>query len=403
MKLRLKSKKSILRFLMCSFLSVSLIACVGGGSVKKKELESCDENVVSDFKAKVKYAKGFSIDFKGDYNEIKVFSPWKNDEILRTYALVPRDKELPTSLPKGATVVRTPVRSIALLSNIYVGSLLKLGLEDKLIGLTRANKVYDAGLNAKVMKGEIHNLGGAHNKNIDVERILELEPELIMLSAFNEVKSGESRLEEMGFNLAYGLSWMEITPLGRAEWMKFVAAFFNKGADAKRIFDEIESNYLELKQLTAQVKRKTNVLLGWSYGGVWYMPGGHNYMVGYLRDAGADYFLLDDDTRGNIPMSVESVLDECLDADMWIYPGLSKSMNEVENGGEIFTQFKPYKNGEVYNIYKRMNKYGGSDWWEGGCVNPDRVLKDFIKVLHPELLPQDSTYFISKLKWDSKE
>ena len=107
----------------------------------------------------------------------------------------------------------------------------------------------------------------------------------------------------------------------------------------------METNYLNLKELAVHAKRKTNVLLGWSYKGTWFVPGGQNYLVSYLRDAGANYFLFDDDTRGNIPMSVESVLDECQNADMWIYPGMCKNMNEVENGGEIFTQFKAYQNG----------------------------------------------------------
>lgn len=393
----------MLRSFKYSLVFLSLMACTDVGLNKETNSNQVDDNNACDFKAKVKYAKGFSIDIKENYKEIKVYNPWKNDEILRSYALVPRDKDLPSDLPKDAIIVRIPVRSIALFSNIHVGALLKLGLEDKLVGMTRANKVYNPDLYAKVMKGEIVSLGGAHNKNIDIEKILELEPELIMLSAFNEVKSGETRLENMGFKLAYALNWMEATPLGRAEWMKFVAAFFNKGSEANVIFDKIEANYLQLKQLTAHVKRKTNVLMGWSYKGTWYMPGGQNYMVSYLRDAGADYFLFDDDTRGNIPMSVEAVLDECIHADMWIYPGICKSMNEIEYGGEIFTQFEAYKKGEVYNIYKRKNQYGGSDWWENGCVNPDVVLRDFIKVLHPDLLPQDSTFFISKLKWENNE
>jgi len=133
------------------------------------------------------------------------------------------------------------------------------------------------------------------------------------------------------------------------------------------------------------------------------MPGGRNYMVSYLRDAGANYFLYDDESRGNIPMSVESVLESCNNTDVWIYPGVCKSLNDIENGGEIFTQFKPFKQKEIYNIYKRTNATGGSDWWERGSVNPDVALKDFIKILHPELLPNDTTYFFSKLHFLNKK
>ncbi len=395
-------QKIVLLFFVI-LVSGGFISCNHTKNKKQRQssLSSLNSESKRDFKPNIRYAKGFRITPFDGGEIIELYNPWKNNEILRTYVLVPRSNYLPKDLPENAIIVRTPVRSIALFSNTQIGPLVSLGLADKIVGMTRANKVYNPDLYAKVLKGEIVSLGGAHNKNIDIERILELEPDLIILSAFNEVKSGETRLEDMGLKLAYALNWMETTPLGRAEWIKFVAAFFEKGFKANAIFDEVETNYLNLKELAVHAKRKTNVLLGWSYKGTWFVPGGQNYLVSYLRDAGANYFLFDDDTRGNIPMSVESVLDECQNADMWIYPGMCKSMNEVENGGEIFTQFKAYQKGEVYNIYKRKSQYGGSDWWEKGCVRPDIVLKDFIKVLHPELLSkQDSTYFISKLKWE---
>jgi len=211
------------------------------------------------------------------------------------------------------------------------------------------------------------------------------------------VKSGESHLDQIGFKLAYALNWMEDTPLARAEWIKFIAAFFNKDKEADEFFNKVEGNYNEIRKLAEKVEKKASVLMGWSYKGIWYMPGGQNYMVSYLRDAGADYFLFADSTRGNIPMSVENVLDNCNDADIWIYPGICKSRQDIENAGEVFTQFKAFRDHEVYNIYKRSNARGGSDWWETATIRPDIVLKDFIKILHPEILPQDSTYFISKL------
>ncbi|MFA8433376.1 MAG: ABC transporter substrate-binding protein [Marinifilaceae bacterium] len=392
----------MIRLIVCGLVLLGLTACGGSGSGKRANQEEKGVSKGFDFNARVTYAKGFSIARRENYKEITVYNPWKNDDVLRKYALIPRGEDVPEGLDPKITVVKVPVKTVAIFSNTQIGPLLKLGLEDKLVGMTRAGKVYDKGLLERVEKGDIAQLGGAHNKNINVEKIVELDPELILLSAFNEVKAGETRLDEIGFKLAYALNWMEATPLGRAEWMKFIAAFFNKGAEADSIFNRIEDNYNQLRQIARNVKTKPTVLLGWSYRGTWYMPGGQNYMVSYLRDAGANYFLFDDDTRGNIPMSVETVLDQCMHADLWIYPGICKNMDDVENGGEVFTQFDAYRKGEVYNIYKRMTSQGGSDWWESGCVSPDVVLKDFIKILHPELLPQDTTYFLSKLKWADK-
>lgn len=376
-----------------------LHACKLSPSKERNQILSASTNDGFEFTSSIKHAQGFSIEQKKTHKEIKVYNPWDKGTILRRYALIPRDSNVPKDIPTETTIVKVPVNNLISFSNTHIGAIVKLGLSDKLLGITRANKIYNKKISERVERGEIVNLGGAHNKNIDIEKIVELDPELIILSAFNGVKSGETQLEEVGVKLAYSLSWMESTPLGRAEWMKFTAAFFNREALADSIFNQVEKNYNHLKKLTKNVASKPNVLFGYSYKGTWYMPGGQHYMVSYLRDAGANYFMFDDDTRGSIPMSVETVLDQCTYADFWIHPGSCKSLNEIEDGGEIFSQFTAFKKKEIYNIYKRSNFAGGSDWWETGSVNPDIVLKDFIKVLHPELLDSEEFYFFNKLDY----
>lgn len=386
-------------------LKIFVLICMflGNFSCKQKQTDNKNkqgiklENNDLSFIPCVTEAKGFSIVIKNNFKEITVYNPWKNNIVLRKYILIPKGVDI-VNKDSQITYIHTPVSSVVLFSNTHIGPLLQLGLGDKISGITCADKIYDRKLKSKADNGQISNLGGAHNKNLDIEKIVDLNPELILLSAFNEVKSGESHLSQIGFNLAYALNWMEDTPLGRAEWIKFVAAFFNKDKEADEFYNKVKSNYLELKKITAKVQDKSSVVMGWSYKGTWYMPGGQNYMVNYLRDAGAEYFLLADSTRGNIPMSVESVLDRCSQADVWIYPGICKNRKDIENAGDIFTQFKAFRNHEVYNIYKRSNDAGGSDWWETATIRPDIVLKDFIKILHPEILPQDSTYFMSKLQ-----
>ena len=379
------------------FVVVTLSSCCNKKQKQKKIEDQQQELKEIAFLPQVKYAKGFSIEIKDGYKEIKVYNPWKNERLLRKYILIPKGRKLERK-ESNATYVETPVESVAIFSNTHIGSLVQLGLVDKIVGMTRANKVFNSVLSEKVKEAKIPNIGGAHNKNLDIETIVELDPELIILSAFNEVKAGETHLDQIGFNMAYALNWMENTPLGRAEWIKFVAAFFDKDEEADAFFNRVQTNYLAMKEQLVHVKKKASVMMGWAYKGTWYMPGGQNYMVNYLRDAGADYFLLNDSTRGSIPMSVESVLDQCNDADVWIYPGVCRKLQDIENAGDLFTQFRAYRKKEVYNIYKRSNEYGGSDWWETATIRPDLVLKDFIKILHPDLLPQDSTYFMSKLQ-----
>lgn len=389
----MKQRLTLVLYMLC------LCACNYNQTRCNADLPNAENNKGYEFVSKVNYAKGFTIESKNGYKEIIVFNPWKNDLVLRKYALVPRGDSIPATISDSHIVVFVPVRTVALFSNTHIGPIVKLGLENRVTGMTRASKVFNKVLSDRVKKLQINNLGGAHNKNIDIEAIVELNPDLVILSAYNEVKAGEMQLEEIGFKLAYSVNWMEATPLARAEWMKFTAAFFNKEKLADSLFNQMEINYNQLKIKAEKLKKKPNVLFGWSYNGTWYIPGGQSYMVSYLRDAGASYFLFNDKTRGNIPMSVESVLDQCNDADVWIYPGMCKSLNDIENGGEVFAQFDAFKNNKIYNIYKRTNINGGSDWWERGSVSPDIVLKDFIQILHPDLFSADTTYFLNKLDY----
>ncbi|PKQ61812.1 hypothetical protein BZG02_14390 [Labilibaculum filiforme] len=394
---------------MKQILLILFVIVLSGGcnNYKRKEVHRQDvsaqirmkkEKFDFSFTPQVKHAKGFSIEVKNGFKEITVYNPWKKDIVLKKYILISQECEVPDDIPENVFYVKTPVKSVALFSNSHIGSFAELGLLDKIVGLTRANRIYNNNLQSRFNKGSLPNLGGAHNTNLDIEKIVELAPELIILSALNEVKAGETHLNKIGFNMAYALNWMESTPLGRAEWIKFIAAFFNKDLEANNFFENVESRYVKLQKMAGKLEKKSSVVMGWSYSGVWYVPGGRNYMVNYLRDAGANYFLLADTTRGSIPMSVESVMDHCSEADIWLSPGQSKSLKEIENADHIYTQFKAYRNGDVYNIYKLLSLSGGSDWWETAPIRPDLVLKDLIKVFHPEILPQDTTYFISKLQ-----
>lgn len=377
----------------CLFI-ISLFSCKDSSSTEDKSGKKAPAEIKIETNL---YAKGFSVSQKEGYKELLVYKPHDKESLLCRYALVPRGAKIPKNLPPKTVCIRVPVKSIALFSNIHVGALINLGVEDKIIGITRGNSLFDSSLYKRVLSGDITNLGESHNHNIDIEKVIEIQPELILLSTTNSTRIGEEVFVESGLKLAYACSWMEETALGRTEWIKFIALFFNKEALADSIFKEVETNYNSLKKLATNIKGKPNVMLGYCTKGIWQMPGGHFYMVRYLRDAGANYILNEDKSHGYVPVNEEVVLDRWINADTWIYPGPFKNMREVENGREIYKQFKPFKTGEVYNIYNRTSANGGVDWWETGSTRPDIILKDFIKILHPEILPNYKLYYLSKL------
>jgi iron complex transport system substrate-binding protein len=92
-------------------------------------------------------------------------------------------------------------------------------------------------------------------------------------------------------------------------------------------------------------------------------------------------------------MTIEAVVARAKDADIWLDPGLCRSLAELSGADERYTVFRAFRTGQVYNNNALTNAAGGDDIWETGVANPDRVLADLISIIHPELLPQH------KLTW----
>jgi iron complex transport system substrate-binding protein len=176
---------------------------------------------------------------------------------------------------------------------------------------------------------------------------------------------------------------MESDMLARAEWIKFVAAFYAKEQVADSIFRGIESRYNDVKKLAASQPKQT-VLFNMNYKGTWYLPGANSYAAGLVRDAGAVYNIEGND-RGSKPVNFEQVLDSHANDNVWLNVE-ARTLNELGKADERYKLFKAFKTGEVYNYDKRLNAAGGNDYWESGTVHPDVLLKDEVKILHPNLL-----------------
>lgn len=191
---------------------------------------------------------------------------------------------------------------------------------------------------------------------------------------------------------------MEDTPLGRSEWLKFTALFFNKDEQAETIFSEIADKYERVAQKAKSVKNRPIVFVGFNFKGTWYMPGGKSYVAKYLADAGANYLWSDDKSSGSLPLSFEVVLERAANADYWL--NFSQSWNKLKDlvvEDNRYADFKAMKIGNLYNNNARVNENGGNDYWEGGISNPDMVLSDLIKILYPEMLPNHKLFYYHQL------
>src|SRR5690606_23480458 len=97
------------------------------------------------------------------------------------------------------------------------------------------------------------------------------------------------KLPRFGIPVVMVAEYMETDPLGKAEWIKFMGAFFGREELAERKFAEIEAQYLEVKTLAAQAEGKPTVFTGLPWKGDWFVSGGNSFQARLFKDAGAFY------------------------------------------------------------------------------------------------------------------
>lgn len=347
-------------------------------------------------KIKITHATGLTVEYHKHYKVVTIKNPWQNAKTTFQYALV----QCGTPTPKGfnrAQVITVPVNSIVTLSTTHLPHLAKLGVVDKLIGLSDPKQVNTPDVVERIKAGKVAQIG--NNANLNIEKLLELNPDLVTtFGTGNSQTDSYAKLTEAGLKVGINAEYMENTPLGRSEWLKFTALFFNKEEQAEKIFKEITRKYEQVAQKVKSVKNRPTVFVGFNFKGTWFMPGGKSYVAKYLGDAGANYLWSDDKSSGSLPLSFEVVLERAANADYWLNFSQSwQSLQDLLAEDNRYTDFKAVKTGNLYNNNARVNESGGNDYWEGGINNPDIVLADLIKIFHPEILFNHQLFYYRKL------
>lgn len=340
-----------------------------------------------------KYALGFSLNKAPGYNFITVFNPWQNNDTLATYLITKSDSVL--QLPSADFVLNQQSNRIAVLSSTCIGMFKQLGETASISAASDAKMIYDSTLYAKYLSGKLVNLGESHLLN--TETVIAYAPDMVMKYIYVNAEAADQKMIAAGIPVVYNMEYMEPHPLGRSEWIKFVAAFVGKEKEADSIFAEIEYEYLHYSTLARKEKPQPTVMDGSSYKGVWYAAGGKSYPAKLYADAGADYYWKNDSSRGSIPLSIETMIDKQQDAEFWIGPstGNKQELLSIDNRYSLFNSFQ---NNKVFSFGNRVNPNGGYDYFESGVVRPDILLKDLIWVFHPNLLNKDfSPVYIKRL------
>ncbi|KAA3624225.1 MAG: ABC transporter substrate-binding protein [Flavobacterium sp.] len=370
-----------------------------------KEIENSPSIVrETDNPNKVEYAEGFSIHEADNFITLTVKNPWPGSDESFTYELkkkgLSEEEEQVTRRPWHDSgfhkVLRYPVGSIVVTSTTHIPSLDMLGVTDKLIGFPNLDYISSPNARNLIAAGKIAELG--QNESINTEVLIDLEPEIVVSFAVDGSNKTIDNIQKAGIPVIYNADWTEKHPLGKAEWIKFFGVLFGKQKEADSIFKRIETEYFAAMELAMKAQSKPTVLSGAMYKDVWYMPQGDSWAAQFIADANGEYLWKETEGTGSLSMSLESVLDKGRDADFWIGPGQFVTVAQFEEAHPVYGEFKALKNGNVYTFTANKGETGGVLYYELAPNRPDIVLKDIIKILHPELLPDHELYFFTQVE-----
>lgn len=340
-----------------------------------------------------KYARGFNVTYTNDgYCLLDIRDPQK-EEGGETFHFALKPKGVKASdIPQGYTVIETPVKSTICMTSLQLSNFIKLDELDAVVGITSTRHLFNQEMQKRLDEGKTHKIG--IEGNFDNEIIMGINPDVILISPFK--RGGYDALTEVGIPLIPHLGYKEMTPLGQAEWIKFVGLLIGEEEKANKVFSEIENRYLELTKLTSQVKKRPVVFSGELRGGNWYAVGGKSFLAQLFKDAGADYFLKDDIRSGGISLDFETVYSQAAYADYWRIVNSYKgdfSYNTLQAEDVRYADFQAFKKKQV--IYCNMSE---KPFYESMPVEPEIVLADLIAVFHPQLLPDHTPRYYELLK-----
>jgi iron complex transport system substrate-binding protein len=283
------------------------------------------------------------------------------------------------------------------METVYIGYLEALGELDTIIGAGTVDFITNLEVRIRVESKDIQSV--QVGQSLDIERMLLLQPDLILTSISGDPTFDvPAKLARSGLPIVLTAGYMEAHPLARAEWIKYIAAFFEADGTAQKQFENVAKNYEALQAKVANVESKPTVFVGAPYSGAWHIAAGESYVGRAIRDAGGDYLWSDTPGQGAIALDIERVFLKAADADIWLNPSFFKSLDELLTAEARFAKFKPAQIGAVFNNTKQASTNGGNAIWETGLVRPDQVLADMIAIFHPDLMPNHKSTYYEQLK-----
>ena len=339
----------------------------------------------------LRYAREFSIKKYATCKVLEVRNPWDTLHALARYVLVSRNVPLPKDLPDGL-IIRTPVQTVGCTTSVDACMVARLGELATVNAVAEREYMHQPFIDAQFKKGKVTEIGTS--MNVIVEKLMQANPSILFVSPFKDNKYGH--LKQTGVPLIQISNYLENHPLGRAEWILFYGAFFEKDLQARKIFDSISSHYEQLATLTRNLKPRPTIFSGKLFGNLWYMAGGKSYPARFFKDAGADYIWAHRPETGSFPLDFETVFQKAINADYWqileFYNG-NYTYQNIKTEYPPYSHFKAYQKKQVVFCNTRYKEY-----YDRGLLEPDIILADLINILHPGVLKNYQQKYFSLLK-----
>lgn len=375
-----------MKFIVTQILTFALLlllfSCKNDRHNLPSEVKNSSEN-------RIKYAKGFDIQYFKDHTKLTIKAPYQNSK--ETFEFILTHSKTNNTL----NTIQTPINSIVVTSTTHIPMLELLNVEDKLVGYPNTDYISSKKTRNLIEKGAIKELG--HEENMNTELLLNLKPDVVVGFSINSNNKMFTTIEKLGIPVLLNGDWLEETPLGRAEWIRFFGVLFDKEKEADSIFNNIEKNYLEAKNIALKATNKPIVISGGLFKDVWNLPAGESFEATFLKDANTNYIWKDTEGKGSLSLNIENVFEKGKDAELWISPSYYKTVEQLKNANDIYPKFKAFQTNNIYTYVNKQGETGGIVYFELAPSRPDLVLKDIIKIAHSELLKDYEYTFYERL------
>lgn len=375
---------TIMKNIFLTIIIISILFACGGPEIKNGE-----GNVL-----KNKHASGFEISKIEEGYILKVKNRFGSEKDDTDDYLLSSSSESESS---NNVIIHIPVSKVVCLSTTHCAFISVLGRNSSIRGISSPEYVYDDEIQKMVTNGDIYDVG--YDNQINYEKIISINPDVVFAFGVDNASAANfQKLSEAGIPVIFVNDYVESTPLGRTEWIKFFGCFYDKLDFANEYFDSVENKYNSIKNKIPTSASKPKVLVSLPWKGTWWVPGGNSYFANFIKDAGADYIFADNDKTESISLSIEEVFSSSSSVDFWLHPNNADSRNDILSVDNRMIKFGPFETAKIFNNNKRKNRIGGNDFWESGIIHPDIILNDLISIFYPDSTNYQNLYYYKKIE-----